>query len=210
MLAPRGVGTMVAMMIAGRLMGKVDVRLMIFFGLAMMGWSLWQTSLFTLDIPQSLLVTTGIAQGFGMGFVFIPLSTIAYATLEPRYRADATAFFSLVRNIGSSIGISIMIALLDMKIPRSTTPQLTEHITPFTRGLNVINAFALQFGVPQIATTAAVTMIDGEVNRQAAAIAYLNDFRLMIWVTVICMPLLLLMKKPDHAPKPEEKAMALE
>jgi DHA2 family multidrug resistance protein len=209
MLAPRGIGTMVAMMFAGRLLGKADVRLLIFFGLSCMGWSLWQTSLFTLSIPQSLLVWTGIVQGFGMGFVFVPLTTVAYATLEPRYRADATAFFSLVRNIGSSIGISIMIALLDQNI-QINHAQLAEHITPFTPGLNVANGFALRFALPHMATSAAETIINGEVTRQAAAIAYLNDFRLMIWVTVICMPLLLLMKKPEHAAKAEEKTMALE
>lgn len=209
MLAPRGIGTMAAMMLVGRLIGKIDVRLLIFFGLSLMGISLWQMSRFTLDIPESLLVSTGILQGFGMGFVFVPLSTIAYATLEPRFRADATAFFSLIRNIGSSIGISIMIALLDRNT-QINHAQLAEHITPFTRNLNVFNAMALQFGVPPAANTAAAEIANGMITQQAAAIAYYDDFRLMVWVTLIAIPLLLLMKKPEHKPTAEEKAMAME
>ncbi|MBW7886612.1 MAG: DHA2 family efflux MFS transporter permease subunit, partial [Caldilineaceae bacterium] len=109
LLAPRGVGTMIAMMAVGKLSGKVDVRHMILLGLMLTSLSLWEMTLFNTDINGWDIVRTGITQGLGLGFIFVPLSTITFATLAPRYRNEGTALFSLMRNLGSSIGISAVI-----------------------------------------------------------------------------------------------------
>lgn len=100
-LAPRGMGTMVAMVIVGRLIGRADTRLLILFGLGLTAHSLWQMSGFAAFVPIPMIVATGVEQGLGLGFIFVPLSTTTFATLAPQFRTEGTAMFSLMRNIGS-------------------------------------------------------------------------------------------------------------
>ncbi len=111
-IAPRGIGTMAAMMVVGRLVGKVDTRLLVFGGLMLMAYSLWEMAQFTADVGVYEIVYTGVFQGVGLGFIFVPLSAVAFATLAPRFRHEGPAMFSLVRHLGSSIGISIVITIL--------------------------------------------------------------------------------------------------
>lgn len=190
-LAPRGVGTMAAMMLVGRMIGKVDARILIFFGLALTASSLWEMSLFTPDLPQDLIIKTGLVQGFGMGFVFVPLSTLAYSTLIPQYRNDAAAVFSLVRNIGSSIGISIIIALLSRNT-QSNHAELGAHLLPYGASGKALQQ--LSSTIAGTDATAGLVYLNGMVTKQAAAIAYLYDFRLMAFVVAASVPLLLLIK----------------
>jgi DHA2 family multidrug resistance protein len=189
-LAPRGIGTMIAMMIVGRVINRIDSRLIFAFGLSLIAFSLWEMTYFTLDVSQWVIIRTGIVQGFGLGFVFIPLSTATFATLEPAYRTQGTALFSLMRNIGSSIGISMMTFLLI----RNTTvmhAELTEHVTPFNLGLH-IPGLAQNWS---IATTAGKAALDNEIIRQASVIAYANDYRLMMFVAIFALPLALLLRR---------------
>ena len=111
-LAPRGLGTMAAMMVVGRLVGKIDPRLLVGFGLSMTAFSLYQMTAFDIGMDYWPLITSGVIQGFGLGFVFVPLTTVAFQTLDPQLRTEASGLFNLVRNIGSAIGISIMAAML--------------------------------------------------------------------------------------------------
>ena len=205
-LAPRGVGTMASMMLAGKLLGKVDVRLIIFTGLVLTAMSLWQMSLFNLEITEGMLVKTGLLQGFGMGCVFVPLSTVAYATLPGHYRNDATAVFSLIRNIGSSIGVSIMVTLVSQNT-QINHMELGARLSPFGMTAAILQA------IPQTPinpySTAGIEILNAEVTRQAAAISYLNDFRLMTWVVVVAMLILPLLKvKKREAPVNPEDALA--
>ncbi len=206
-LAPRGVGTMVAMMLVGRLLGKIDVRVIILAGLLMTAYSLYQMSLFNLNISQGMLTRTGLLQGFGMGFVFVPLSTIAYATLPKNFRNDATAIFSLVRNIGSSIGISIMMTLLARFIQ-------TNHLELGGRLSPMGSSRAMLDVIPQTAinvySTQGLAYLDGIVNQQAATIAYLNDFRIMMFVVLAAVPLLPLLKVVKRQKGPVDLAAAME
>ncbi|SLN24281.1 DHA2 family efflux MFS transporter permease subunit [Oceanibacterium hippocampi] len=191
-LAPRGFGTMVAMMLVGRLIGRVDPRLMILLGIGLTALSLAEMSRFTIDVPVHLIVWTGIIQGFGLGFIFVPLTTTAFTTLEQRYRTEGTAMFSLMRNIGSSIGISIVFTLLSQNTQANhagfaalMTPFRDAMLYPFTpRAWNWH-------------TTEGVMALNGEVTRQAATIAFLGDFTLMMWVMLGAAPLLLLMRRPE-------------
>src|SRR5689334_9528255 len=110
--APSGAGTMIAMLFAGRLLKHVDARLMLLAGFVVSAFALWQMMQYTIVLSESDIVWPGVIQGFGLGLVFVPLSALTFSTLTPALRADGTATYSLMRNIGSSIGISIVQTLL--------------------------------------------------------------------------------------------------
>jgi DHA2 family multidrug resistance protein len=190
LLAPRGVGTMVGMMLVGRLMGRVDPRWPIGVGIALTVWSLHLMSGFGVDVSPSAVVWSGVIQGLGLGLVFVPIATVAYATLPATQRTEAAGLFSLVRNLGSSVGISVVFTLL----ARSTQ---AAHAGIAAR----IPAFGAELALIPSAwdpTTATGAMaLNAEVTRQAAAIGYANDFWLMMWMTLAAVPLILLMRKAD-------------
>ncbi len=206
-LAPRGIGTMVAMMIVGRLMGKVDVRLLLLFGLLLTGYTLWEMSLFNLDVSEEILIRTGLMQGFGMGFVFVPLSATAFSTLAPHYRNDATSVFSLMRNIGSSIGISVMITLL-AQYTQINHSEIGENLTSYGTASQLLLMSPTTTTIMD--SVAGLAYLNAEVTRQAATIAYLNDFRLMVFINLAAVPLLLFMKVGGKKPTKEELAAAME
>ena len=191
-LAPRGVGTMIAMLLVGRLAGKVDPRIMILTGLSLTSISLWEMSQFTLQVDSWTIARTGATQGLGLGFIFVPLSTITFATLRPQWRTEGTAMFSLLRNIGSSIGISVMVTLL-ARNTQAGHALLGGNLTPFNSALQAVGP-AWDPG-----TTAGALALNSVVTRQAAAIAYLGDFRMMMCVALLAIPLLTLLRKPIPA-----------
>jgi DHA2 family multidrug resistance protein len=181
LLAPRGIGTMLAMFTVGRVIGRVDTRWLLLAGFSLMAISLGLMTRFNLDVGTWPIVYTGIIQGVGLGFLFVPLSTAAFATLAPRYRNEGTAMFSLVRNIGSSIGISVVITMLGHQAQ-------TSH-AELANGLSILRPVVQQF-----VNSAGTELLNGEVTRQALMLAYLNDFRLMMILTLVALPLLLLLR----------------
>ncbi|MGB3251429.1 MAG: DHA2 family efflux MFS transporter permease subunit [Tabrizicola sp.] len=191
-MAPRGVGTMISMLIVGRLVRVVDPRILVLAGLSLTALSLYEMTGFTPQMDSWPIIRSGVVQGLGLGLVFVPLSTIAFATLEPRFRADATSLFSLVRNIGSSIGISLVTAALTRNI-QINHAELGSFIQPY----NPVLTQAYPTAISGNATT--LQMLDGLVNLQAAMIAYIDDFHLMMWVTLLAMPLALILRKPAKA-----------
>ncbi len=194
-LAPRGLGTMVAMMICGKLGTRVDARKLIVFGLVLISLSLHHMTKFSLDISQSEIIWTGIAQGFGLGFTFVPLTTIAFTTLAPHYRTDGSALFSLFRNIGSSIGISVVVTYLTQH------GQLNhEALAGLLRPDNLALQQALEQGIYSLETSAGVLQLNSEVTRQAVTLAYLQDFRFMMFLALAGLPLVLLLKQPPRTP----------
>jgi DHA2 family multidrug resistance protein len=195
LLAPRGLGTMAAMFVVGRLVGKLDTRALVLFGLGLMAWSLWEMSKFNAEIGLYEIVYTGVIQGVGLGFIFVPLSAAAFATLAQRYRNEGTAMFSLVRNVGSSIGISIVVTILGHEAQVSHAG-LAESITSFNRALLAPNVAQIW----NLSTDLGVAALNATVARQALTIAYLNDFRLMMYLTLAAAPLLLLIRPPKRAP----------
>jgi DHA2 family multidrug resistance protein len=190
-LAPRGIGTMAAMIAVGRLSGRVDARYLITLGLMLTTFSLWQMTLYNTDISSGLIIQTGMVQGFGLGFIFVPLSTIAFSTLAVKYRNEGTALFSLMRNIGSSIGISVVITYLAQHT-QINHAIFSEYIQPFSLPLQQ----AINTGAVNISSTSGLVAINAEVTKQAATLAYLQDFRLMMWITLFSLPLVLLLKSP--------------
>ncbi|MDB5857009.1 MAG: EmrB/QacA family drug resistance transporter [Ramlibacter sp.] len=189
--APRGIGTMLAMIAVGRLVGKVDLRLIMATGFMLTAFSLWQMTHITLQMDSSLIVWSGFIQGLGIGFTFVPLSAAAFATLAPRLRNEGTPIFSLLRNIGGAVGISIVQALLTRGVAQNHA-QLASLVGPDNQGLVGLPA-ALDPG-----TAAGLAMLNLEVTRQASLLAYINDFWIMMAVTVLAIPLLMLIRAPKR------------
>jgi len=188
LLGARGIGTMCAMMSVNRLMQLTEARNLIGAGLLITSFTLYEMTGFTLDTTQNMIVGYGILQGIGLGLVFVPLSSISFRTLPPHLRTSGSAILTLIRNIGSSVGISIVIS----NLTRTTTlmhARLTESVSPFNNALEA----------PDVASTLNMNtdtgraILDTMVTQQAAVIAYQNDFLLLMYLTLAAMPLLLIL-----------------
>lgn len=194
LMAPRGLGTMAAMLIAGRLAAKFDARLLMLFGIVLLSGTIWMMSFWTPQVSTTEILWVTIVQGFGMGFVFIPLQVVAFATLAVQHRTDATALFSLMRNIGAAIGVSIVVAVLTRSAGVHHA-QLAETVTPFNR--------LLQSGAPGMMWNPFLpfgqTAINGEITLQAQILAYMDAFRVMMLTSLPAILALLLLKKPPAA-----------
>src|SRR5262245_31430815 len=205
LMAPRGAGTMLAMMVAGRLTGPFDPRLIMLAGILMIAGTMWSMCGWTPDIDGWSMAMTTFVQGIGLGFVFIPLQVVAYATLAPDLRGDATALFSLVRNVGSAVGISISSFLLSQGT-QIMHARIAESVTPFNRSLQTGAALFMW----NSATGPGKAALNAEVTRQASIIAYANDFKFMLFVTLATALLLLLLRKPGTAAAPSPEHVAME
>ncbi len=188
LLAPRGAGTMISMVLVGRILARgTDPRLPVAIGIPVTAVSMWMMSQWTADVPMGPIINTGIIQGLGLGLVFVPISTMAYATLPMAARTEAAGIYSVVRNIGSSIGISIVFTLAT-RFTQVNHAIIAEQVTPF--GNHPLP--------PAMTTPEGLAMLNGLITRQAATIGYINDFTLMTWVTLATLPLLLLFRLPRH------------
>jgi MFS transporter, DHA2 family, multidrug resistance protein len=200
-LAPRGVGTMVAMLVVGQLIRLVDARLLIATGLGITGLSLYLMTGFTPDVSQGTLIRTGLMQGFGIGFVFVPLGTVAFGTLAPALRTQGAGLFNLMRNIGASIGISLMSYLL-VRNSAITQAALVEHITPYRQ---VVRDYAYQLNLVTLGGRAALTQM---VTVQAEAVAFIDNFKLMMFVSFLAIPLVILVQRVPHGDRNPAGALA--
>ena len=199
LMAPRGVGTMGAMLLAGRLTARVDPRKIIAAGILLLVWSIWEMTHWTPDVAQMHIVLTIIVQGVGLGLLFIPLQVIAFATLAPQLRTDAASLFSLFRNIGAAIGVSVTSFMLAHNT-QVLHEQIGASVNPFNRALQS-NPAAHRLWDPT--TTHGAAMLDHVINQQAQIIAYMNDYKMMIFTTLPALLLLLLMRRPRHGPSPQ-------
>jgi len=191
LLAPRGVGTMIAMLVVGRLTQRLPPRALMMFGFLVNAWSMWGMSGFSLQVSAWDVFTWGVLQGFGLGFIFVPLTSTAFATLATERRTEAAGIYNLVRNIGSSIGISIVTTLVARNtqinhaaIAAEVSPlDASMRVTPLARLLGIHSAKWLD-------------LLNAEVTRQASMIGYIDDFKLMMIMTLLAVPLVLLMASP--------------
>src|SRR5437762_1754939 len=172
--APRGVGTLISMLLAGRLVGKIDSRLLVGIGVVLMGVSLEMMTGFAIDQPSRPVITSGIVQGLGLGLIFVPLQSLAFETLAPRMRTTAAALLNLSRNIGGSVGISVVSSQL-VRMTQVAHADLAHNITEQT--IPTLDPTVLQTVFP-VAGPAALAYINLMINRQALFIAYLDDFKL--------------------------------
>ncbi len=187
LLGSRGVGTLLTMMVAPRLMRMVETRYLILCGLLLTAGTLYEMTGFSLDATQRTIVITSVVQGIGLGLLFVPITTVAFLTLPGHLRNGGTSILTLVRNIGSSIGISMVIANLTSKTTEMHA-RIVEGVTPFNDALQMPDVAANL----NVNTDIGRAMLDGIVTQQAAMIAYLNDFKLLMILTLAMVPLVLI------------------
>lgn len=189
--APMGIGTMLAMMIVGRLVGKVDLRLLLFIGFGLSAIALWQMCGYSLDLTEGNIIWPGMIQGIGVGLVFVPLSAATFSTLAPEMRAQGTAIYSLIRNIGSSMGISLVQTMLirNTQIAHASLVERASSLNPAWSNPAIAAAY-------DVSRPSGVAALDGAVTLQATMIGYIDDFWLMLTLTLVVMPLILLIRPP--------------
>jgi DHA2 family multidrug resistance protein len=207
LLGSRGVGTLLTMMAAPRLMKMVEPRYLILAGLLLTAATLYEMTGWSLDVTQKTIVITSILQGVGLGLLFVPVTSVAFNTLPGHMRNGATSITTLVRNIGSSIGISMVIANLTSKTTVMHA-RIVEGVTPFNDALQMTDvANNLNMN-----TDTGRAMLDGIVTQQAAMIAYLNDFKLLMILTLVMVPLVMLIgtTKPAPGAKADEPIHAMD
>jgi DHA2 family multidrug resistance protein len=193
--APRGLGTLFSMLIAGRATGKVDARILVGIGVVLMGVSLHMMTGFAIDQPSSPVIWSGVVQGLGLGLIFVPLQTLAFETLPAKARTTGAALLNLSRNIGGSIGISVVSTEL-VRLTQVSHADMAAQITQST--IPTADPTMLQTIAP-VAGPAALAYINMMINKQALFIAYLDDFKLMMIITFAILPLLFFMRRGSKA-----------
>ena len=202
LLIPRSIGSLVAMQLAGWFVRKhnMDARILVSLGIILLAYSLYLMSGWSLNIGQHELIVSGVFMGLGVGFVFLPVNIAAFSTLKPQLRTEGSSLLNLFRSVGSSIGISIMSAMLTRNIQVSHS-DLAAHVSGNIGGLVDLSTVDRY---QSIADTG-LAMVNGEVTRQATMIAYIDDFYLMMWLALATLPLILLLKvKPGPTFTPED------
>ena len=189
LLAPRGITTMMFMMVVGRLIGKVDIRLILLVGLGLTGLSLWQMTFYSPEMGWWPFVSAGLTQGAGMGFIFVPLSTVAFSTLPQELRTEGSGVYSLLRNMGGSIGISVVESLLDRNT-QINHASIAQDVGPYSQALRhpALEHFW------SLHSTGGLAALDQLVTFQASFIAYIDVFKLMMIVCILAVPLLLMLR----------------
>src|ERR1700732_3274223 len=190
-LGPRGVGTMGSMLIVGKLIGRVDTRLLLALGLGLTAWSFYVMTGWTPDVSQKTIVVVGIIQGVGLGFIFVPLSVVTLSTLAPERRAEGAGLYSLSRNIGSSIGISVVNSLLTRNT-QVNHAEIARSVTSVNRAFEDLTI--ARFWDP--VSSGGRAALDAVITQQAQIIAYMDDYKLLMIATLAAIPLLVIFKKP--------------
>ena len=190
-IAPRGIGAMIAMQTASYMLSRnIDPRIPITMGFVCVIWSTHAMTGWSLDTPQAEFLWTGVLQGMGVGFISLPIYVVAFATLPARLRTDGAGLLNLSRLIGSSVSISAVTALLARNMQVSHA-DLGGHIdSSMTHYIDTA-----MVGQYHEIGEGALRMLDMEINRQAAMIAYVNDFWLIMWASILTMPLILLVRR---------------
>lgn len=187
--APRGLGTVIAMVIVGRLVGRVDPRLLMGTGFALAALSLWLMTRFDASMDGSPVFWSGIVQGMGTGLAYVPVVTLSFASLSGEFRNEGSALFNLTRNIGSSVGISVVQALL-VNNTQIEHASLAANISPYNLGARSPNLAAM------LSSHTGAAGFNAIVTRQASMVAYLDDFQFMFCLTLLTLPLLLFVRTP--------------
>jgi len=192
LLAPRGIGTMIAMMISGRLTNRLDSRIIMAFGVVLLSWSMIRLSDWTPAVNEWSLIYNTMIQGAGVGFIFVPLNVVAFATLAPNLRYEATSFLTLVRSMGMSMGISIFEALItqNTQVEHSV---LSVFASPLNRSLGA--GPGIMHALSPV-TRHGAAMLNRMITYQAQVISYNNDYWLMGMLSLPIMAILLFMRKP--------------
>jgi MFS transporter, DHA2 family, multidrug resistance protein len=187
--APRGAGSLIGMLVAGRLAGRLDSRLVILIGLLLAAYAAHRMTGFTLQMDQALVASSGFLHGMATGFMFVPLTVMAFGTLDPRFRNDASAIFNLCRNLGASVGIATLQALT-LRNSAIVHSRLVEGVRPDNPVLSEAAPW-LDFSMPE-----QLIRMNAEITRQASMVAYSDSFWFLFVITIAAIPLILLMRPP--------------
>jgi DHA2 family multidrug resistance protein len=184
LMSLRSIGTMISMLVVGRMVGRVDARLLIAVGLCLTAFSLWQMTQYNLLMDRWPIMLPGLIMGFGLGSAMVPSTTLAFTTLASELMNEATAFYALVRNLGNSVGISLVQGLLvhNMQVAHAS---LAAHITPYDRTLAHLGGAT---GVR------AAELLNQQVTMQASLIAYIDDFKFLLVASLMALPMLLFVR----------------
>jgi DHA2 family multidrug resistance protein len=193
-MIPRGIASMFSMMLVSQLVGKVDARYLIGFGAMAGAIGSWGMTMYPLEANSLSLIWPTLFQGLGMGFIFIPLNGIAYATLPKHLMAEASGVYSLIRTIGNAIGISIVILLYTRGMQQSWN-HLIEHVTPYG---NTLDQYLAQLHLDRNSPEA-IALIAKEVAHQSQALAMLDALHGTLISFILIFPFLFLLKEPQSA-----------
>ncbi|HEU0219004.1 MAG TPA: DHA2 family efflux MFS transporter permease subunit [Stellaceae bacterium] len=195
MMAPRGLGTMLAMIFVGRTINRIDGRLFIVVGFALTAASLWQMTGYSLYMGSGPIIFACFTQGFTLGLTFVPLNILALSDLPQHILTQGTALRSLMRMIGGSVGISILEAQLSQntQIVHSRLAEGLRPDNPLMHGHTLGSYFGLT-------APSGVAALNAEVTRQATMVAYIDDFKMMMLVLLCSLPLVLLIRVAPKGP----------
>jgi DHA2 family multidrug resistance protein len=183
---------MFAMMFAGRMALRIDPRLLMTLGTSALLWSMWEMSTWTPQVNNIDLMVVTFIQGFGMGFVFVPMNLTAFATMPSQFRTDGSALSNLVRNIGSAIGVSFSTAVLGGSV-QTMHSMLAHYASPFNRALGV-NGPAMMMN-PQIPF--GLQTLNGLIELRAEIAGFANDFLFMFYISLPALLIIWLMRRPN-------------
>ncbi|HTH97253.1 MAG TPA: DHA2 family efflux MFS transporter permease subunit [Stellaceae bacterium] len=203
LMAPRGIGMIVAVLLTGRYLTKYDPRVICFLGFAIAAATLWDMTRWTADVSSARMIWVSVFQGAGLGIAYISLQPVIFVTLPRHLTTEATSFYSLFRNTGQSVAISIVSALL-VRNTQVNHASISQAVTPFNRALQ--QGAAAQFW--NLHTTLGQSMIDETVTRQASIIAYIDNFKLVFLMTLCAMPVVLLIRVVKRKKQADEPAHA--
>jgi DHA2 family multidrug resistance protein len=198
-LSPGGFAIMVIMPIVGWLLSRYDARYLILFGLSILSLSLFHMTSFNLDIDFRTAVLARVFQASGLAFLFVPINTAAYAYLPRDKNNAASGLMNLARNIGGSVGISVVTTMLDRRTQKHLT-DLNSHLnaanTQFQSAVQGIASALTGHGTPAPdAPRQAIGVFQNMVQRQATMLAYIDNFYLLAVVILAMVPMIFLMKK---------------
>ena len=190
LLSPRGVGLMIAMMILGRIGNRIEPRLTLAAGFAAIGASSWVMSGWSIYVPASEVVWTGVVQGIGAGAIIVPLGVVTFATLDPSHRTEAASIWNLVRSAGSSIGIAVAIFIV-ARMASVSRADLVNFVSPF----NLVFQNPNLAGWASLEHTGNLARFSEEITRQALMVGYIDVFYLSAWAAVLALPLIVLLAR---------------
>ncbi len=201
-MGPRGVGTFLSVLLTGRLIGKVDNRIILLAGLSLSAWAFDMMTGWTQDVATQTIMVTGLIQGFGTGAIIVPLTTLALSAISPEHRPEASSVFTLARTIGSSLGVSIVNSMFTENV-QINHAEIASAVTAFNRQLAPphIAAFWSPF------TASGRAALDAVITQQAQIISYNDDYKLLMILSLISIPLLFIIGKPKRQPDPSKLAV---
>jgi DHA2 family multidrug resistance protein len=213
-LAPGGIGSLISLAIGGRLVDRIDPRWLVSIGTGIIAYSLIQMGTLTLGADFWAVLWPRFVQGFGMGLVFVPLTTMALTAVSPAELATASGLFNVVRNVGGSVGIAVTTTWLSRQTAVHMTT-LIEHVTPWSvatadRLARLQDVYLTAGADADTARRQALRFLSDELQRQASMNAFADDFRRLAALFVVMVPVVWLMRRRPDIPQPEPQPQPIE